>query len=152
MKQRMQLRGRERQRGATAVEFAIIFPLFFAICYAIICFGMIFVIQQSLTSAASEGARAGLSYAPTLAGRGANAKTTALNLLGWLNINSEQVTVTTPQCSYDKSPSTSPSLYCLTVQISYTPAGWVTAVPFLGVILTSPLSSTAIAQIPQSIL
>ena len=50
-----------RQRGATAVEFAIIFPLFFVICYAIICFGMIFVIQQSLTFAASEGARAALN-------------------------------------------------------------------------------------------
>jgi hypothetical protein len=39
------------------------------ICYAIICFGMIFVIQQSLTFAASEGARAALNYAPDLATR-----------------------------------------------------------------------------------
>ncbi|MGK8202440.1 TadE/TadG family type IV pilus assembly protein [Burkholderia cenocepacia] len=50
------------QRGVAAVEFAFVFPLFFLIFYAIVTFGMIFVIQQNLTFAASEGARAALNY------------------------------------------------------------------------------------------
>nr|WP_057924332.1 TadE/TadG family type IV pilus assembly protein [Burkholderia ambifaria] len=51
-----------RQRGVAAIEFAFVFPLFFLIFYAIVTFGMIFVIQQNLTFAASEGARAALNY------------------------------------------------------------------------------------------
>ncbi|VWC76062.1 pilus assembly protein TadE [Burkholderia lata] len=148
MKRLGQLQGRRRQRGATAVEFAIIFPLFFMIFYAILSFGMIFVIQQSLTLAASEGARAGLNYAPNLAARVTNATTTAQNVLGWLNINPPQVAA--PQCSYDTANP--PSLYCLTVTVSYSPEAWVTTMPFLGAIITQPLTGTAVVQIPQSIL
>src|ERR1700744_2575537 len=51
-----------RQRGSTAVEFAMIFPLFFVVMYGIITYSMIFVAQQSLTLAAEEGARAALTY------------------------------------------------------------------------------------------
>ncbi|SAL37881.1 TadE family protein [Caballeronia udeis] len=52
--------GRRVQRGSMAVEFAIVFPLFFLVFYAIVTYSMIFVAQQSLTLAASEGARAPL--------------------------------------------------------------------------------------------
>ncbi|WP_175944663.1 TadE family protein [Burkholderia pyrrocinia] len=148
MTRQMQPRGRRRQRGATAVEFAIVFPLLFVIFYGILSFGMIFTIQQSLTFAASEGARAGLSYAPSLAARITNATTTAQSVVAWLNVGTPQVAAL--QCSYDKS--TPPSLYCLTVTVNYTPQSWITSLPFLGSILTQPLTSTAVVQIPQSIL
>ncbi|MBR8312076.1 pilus assembly protein [Burkholderia dolosa] len=136
------------QRGATAVEFAIVFPLFFTVFYAILSFGMIFLIQQSLAAAASEGARAGLTYAPSLAARMTNAQTAAQNVLGWLNINTPQVSA--PQCSYDTSNP--PALYCLTVTVSYSPEAWVSTMPFVGTIVTRPLTSTAVVQIPQSML
>ncbi|EDT42572.1 TadE/TadG family type IV pilus assembly protein [Burkholderia ambifaria] len=148
MTKRRQPLGCRRQRGATAVEFAIIFPVFFVIFYAILSFGMIFTIQQSLTLAASEGARAGLNYAPSLAARVTNATTTAQNVVGWLNIGTPQVSA--PQCSYDTSKP--PSLYCLSVTVSYMPESWVTTMPFLGTILNKPLTGTAVVQIPQSIL
>lgn len=118
------------------------------IFYAILSFGMIFVFQQSLTLAASEGARAGLNYAPTLAARVTNATTTAQNVAGWMNINPPQVSA--PQCSYDTTNP--PTLYCLTVTVSYSPEAWVTTMPFLGAIITQPLTSTAVVQIPQAIL
>jgi Flp pilus assembly protein TadG len=51
-----------RQHGSTAVEFAMIFPIFFIVLYGIVTFSMIFVAQQSLTLAAEEGARAALTY------------------------------------------------------------------------------------------
>ncbi|AXK65349.1 TadE family protein [Burkholderia sp. IDO3] len=151
MKRQKQRRGYRRQRGATAVEFAMVFPLFFVIAYSIISFGMIFVIQQSLTLAASEGARAGLSYAPTMTARIANATTTTQNVLGWLNISPPEVVA--PRCSYDPSqPPNPPSLYCLSVTVSYSPESWMTYIPLLGSVVNQPLTSTAIVQIPQSIL
>ncbi|KVC45123.1 TadE/TadG family type IV pilus assembly protein [Burkholderia diffusa] len=146
MKRQRKRGGYRLQRGATAVEFAIIFPLFFVICYAIICFGMVFVIQQSLTFAASEGARAGLNYAPDLATRTAKAQATAKNVVSWLNISAPNVVVQAPACKYDAS------LYCLSVTVSYSPQSWVTTMPFVGTILTQPLTSTAVVQISQSLL
>ncbi|MBR8059271.1 TadE/TadG family type IV pilus assembly protein [Burkholderia dolosa] len=146
MKRQTQRRGYRSQRGATAVEFAIIFPLFFVISYAILCFGMIFVIQQSLTFAATEGARAGLSYAADLDARMANARTTARNVVGWLNVGPP--TVAAPPCNYGSAPVP----YCLTVTVSYSPEAWVSTMPFVGTIVTRPLTSTAVVQIPQSML
>ena len=52
------------ERGTMAVEFAMVFPVFFLVFYAIVTYSMIFVAQQSLTLAASEGARAALRYQP----------------------------------------------------------------------------------------
>jgi Flp pilus assembly protein TadG len=59
---RIDVRRVHAQRGATAIEFALLFPLFFAILYAIITFSLIFVAQQNLTLAAEEGARAALNW------------------------------------------------------------------------------------------
>ncbi|WP_175721329.1 TadE/TadG family type IV pilus assembly protein [Burkholderia anthina] len=174
MKRAWRPRGGQRQHGATAVEFAIVFPLFFLVFYGIISFGMIFVIQQSLTYAASEGARAGLVYASTLGSglgssgasgsasvsctsasvsttRTQNACNTSLGALGWLTGNAQQlaVVVTTPSCgSLFNNNSTST---CLTVTISYSPQQWMTTMPLLvGKVLNGPLTSTAVVQIPLS--
>ena len=50
------------QKGAAAIEFAIIFPIFFLIFYAVVTYGLIFAAQQTITLAASEGARAAVRY------------------------------------------------------------------------------------------
>jgi Flp pilus assembly protein TadG len=50
----------ERDAGAVVLEFAIIFTLFMAVLWGIIGYGVIFAVQQNLTHAASEGARATL--------------------------------------------------------------------------------------------
>ena len=52
----------KKQQGAAAIEFAIIFPIFFLIFYAIVTYGLIFAAQQTITLAASEGARAAVRY------------------------------------------------------------------------------------------
>ena len=51
-----------KQKGAAAIEFAIIFPIFFIIFYAVVTYGLIFAAQQTLTLAAAEGARAAVRY------------------------------------------------------------------------------------------
>ena len=49
-------------RGATVVEFAMIFPLLAILAFGAIDFGRAFFIRNSLLSAAREGARAGAVY------------------------------------------------------------------------------------------
>lgn len=47
----------ESERGAAAVEFALVFPLLVLILFGIVEFGSIYNAQLMLTSAAREGAR-----------------------------------------------------------------------------------------------
>lgn len=53
-----------RQRGAYAIEFAIVFPIFFLLVYAILTYGLIFAAQQSLNFAAESAARSALQWQP----------------------------------------------------------------------------------------
>ncbi|MCC6126581.1 MAG: pilus assembly protein [Pirellulales bacterium] len=46
-----------KRRGAAAVEFAIIAPLFFLLVFGMIEFGRMVMVQQILTNASREGAR-----------------------------------------------------------------------------------------------
>ena len=68
----------KKQQGAAAIEFAILFPIFFLIFYAIITYGLIFAAQQTLTLAAAEGARAAVRY-PSVPASGAMTKSAQLN-------------------------------------------------------------------------
>jgi Flp pilus assembly protein TadG len=49
-----------KERGAAAVEFAIILPVLFLVVAGIIDFGRYFFVQIQLTNAAREGARAAI--------------------------------------------------------------------------------------------
>lgn len=64
---RLRAAQRKRQRGVAAVEFSLVFVLLFSVLYALATFGSVLYIQQSVSRAASEGARAigMLTPAPT---------------------------------------------------------------------------------------
>ncbi len=47
-----------RQRGAAAIEFALVFLLFISLLYGIATFGAVFYTQQVVARAAEDGARA----------------------------------------------------------------------------------------------
>lgn len=52
-------RGRSRdERGASAVEFALVLPILVLFLFGIITYGYMFSVRQALTQAAAEGARA----------------------------------------------------------------------------------------------
>lgn len=53
-----------QQRGAAAIEFALVFPLFLLLFFGMVFFGVTFTLQHALTHAAQVGARAGLSVDP----------------------------------------------------------------------------------------
>ncbi|MGQ0699086.1 MAG: TadE/TadG family type IV pilus assembly protein [Panacagrimonas sp.] len=54
------------QRGVYAVEYALVFPVFFLLLYGTLAYGMIFTMRLSLQHAAEEGARAALRYQPQI--------------------------------------------------------------------------------------
>lgn len=50
-------RGRRRHRGAAAIEFALVFPLFLMIFYAIVGYSLVFVYQQGLHTLSADAVR-----------------------------------------------------------------------------------------------
>ena len=74
---------RKKRRGAAAVEFAVVAPLFFLMIFGMIEFGRMIMVQQLLTNASREGARLGVLDGSTMA----DVRTSVKNYL-------ENVTVT----------------------------------------------------------
>ncbi|MPV70398.1 TadE/TadG family type IV pilus assembly protein [Burkholderia sp. BE17] len=156
MKRQCRPRSWRRQLGATAVEFALVFPLFFLILYAIVMFGLIFAVQQGLTLAATEGARTALNYVYEANGSGAQALTdranaarsTAVGLTSWLT-NVHIPTPVSGACSYDAT------MYCVTVTVTYPykTHPLIPSLPLLGLVTPTQLTGTATVQInPATIL
>jgi|TARA_Y100001936_G_scaffold240573_1_gene275233 Flp pilus assembly protein TadG len=50
-----------RQSGVVAIEFAILFPVFFALSYAVMAYGMYFLLLQSFAYAGEDALRAALA-------------------------------------------------------------------------------------------
>jgi Flp pilus assembly protein TadG len=65
----------QRDRGATAVEFALLFPLLMLIVFGTIDFGRALNAQITLTQAAREGARIDALGEPNVVGQTQNAAT-----------------------------------------------------------------------------
>lgn len=89
-----ELRNRKRERGASAIEFALVFPLFFGLIYAMLSYGLLFTLQHSLTEAAKESARSTVACDPTIAANDNDAyescvtdraRATAAAALDWLS-------------------------------------------------------------------
>lgn len=68
---------RNRRAGAASIEFAVVLPLLLTLLLGITYYGIIFAMQQVLTLAAEEGARAALRYQPSNTQRVAAAYTAA---------------------------------------------------------------------------
>ncbi|MCW3479239.1 pilus assembly protein [Neisseriaceae bacterium JH1-16] len=148
---------RHAQRGTSAIEFALIFPVLFAIFYGIVSYGLILAAQQSLTLAAEEGARAALRYQPAvsqgaaLTARAAAACQTAQSIINWLPngyVAGGCTSVVSP-CAFDAT------LQCIQVALNYNYAKnpLVPPLPFFGVILPANLLGVATVQLnPATIL
>lgn len=55
---------RRRQSGASAVEFALVFPILFLLTYGAIVYSYVFVLRQSINFAAQEAAEAAVDVDP----------------------------------------------------------------------------------------
>jgi Flp pilus assembly protein TadG len=52
----------EDERGASAVEFALILPIFLLLIFGIVQYGTIFLVKNQMTQAASDAARSAVTY------------------------------------------------------------------------------------------
>jgi Flp pilus assembly protein TadG len=81
-----------KQRGAAAIEFALLFVLFFSVFYALVSYAIAMMLKESFQHAAEEGARSAiavdsLAYASSSAYHAAvepRVRTTVGNSLTWL--------------------------------------------------------------------
>lgn len=134
------------------------FPLFFVIFYGIVMYSVIFLVQQSLTSAAAEGARAALVYqnatdsTSALASRAQAACTRALAVMTWLT--------NAPQCAQvvNAAPTGctgNTAMDCIQVTLTY---AWsanplVPPLPLVGLFAPPSLVGQATVQIdPENLL
>lgn len=143
------------QCGASAIEFALVFPLFFLIVYALITYGMIFVAQQSVTQAAAEGARAALRYAADETAIHTNARNAAIgnsSAAAWLGQHLQFSS--NPAEGAEKIPcpyATVTDSHCYTVTVSYPyaqhPLVPLLFGPLMSFAVPTQLSSTATVQL-----
>jgi Flp pilus assembly protein TadG len=126
-----------RDRGAVAVEFALLLPLLLLLVFGVIDFGRALNAQVTITQAAREGARLAALGQPNVVGR---TQAAATGLSG--------VTVTVvSSCPTGAGPGVN-----ATVRVSYqfsfvTPIGAIAAL-FGGSTLGSPLTLTAQGVMP----
>lgn len=132
-------RTRRDERGGAALELALIMPVFVFILYALIAFGVAMATKHSVTSAASEGARAAIG-APDYATAKTQAQSKITTVLGAAN---GRYTVTIPS-----SATTCGTHSCISVTVAWDYAGHpvLPSAPGLGVVMPNSLTSTAVVQ------
>jgi len=126
----------KRQRGGAAIEFVFTFPIFFALFYAICSFALIFTLEQALTLATKEGARAAIKVDPTgfadnesyLAQVTSVSRAAVVQSLSWLTSSQKTATLGSSP-NYDKI-SVSLNGAWITVSVSY-PYSTVPMIPIL---------------------
>jgi Flp pilus assembly protein TadG len=150
-------RGWSNQRGVAAIEFALVFPLFFVVLYAIVAYGLIFAASQTLSLAAQEGGRAALrfegetSLAQAYSLRTTAACSTAQSLVSWLPAAGMTASCSNAACT----SSGSTGMQCVTVQMSYNYIGFplVPNLPLMGFATPATLGAQVVVQLdPASIL
>jgi Flp pilus assembly protein TadG len=92
--------GQRKQRGVVAIEFALVF-LFGMLPLLLITLAgvLVFAAKQSLTLAASNGARAALHYSTSAGSNLTDACSTALQSMSWLFALSNNGTSTPATCT-----------------------------------------------------
>jgi Flp pilus assembly protein TadG len=112
-----------RQRGVAALEFSLVCLVFLLISFGIASYGALLVVQQSLSRAAHEGARAMLqaSIAPSQSATASAMGCSAANAsVAWLNQFRQTLGQGPVLCAPSIQPCTYSSvLTCATVEVTY---------------------------------
>lgn len=136
----------ERERGAAAVEFALLAPVVLLLIFGIISYAYMLSFRQSMSQAATEGARAAAG-APTNALASSAALAAVNDSLGsfGMDCSSSHVTcsISTPSACTNNTAHT-----CITVQVSY-PYRDHPLIPTVGAGFAMPttISYTAVTQV-----
>lgn len=114
---------KQNRRGAAAVEFAVVAPVFLLLVFGIIEFGRMVMVQQVITNAAREGARQGII--PGSSSSQVN-KTVSTYLTG------TSIGGATTSVSPDPAAATYGQAITVTVSVPFTSVSWLPAPFFLG--------------------
>ncbi|MGH9066886.1 MAG: TadE/TadG family type IV pilus assembly protein [Acidimicrobiales bacterium] len=123
------------QGGAALVEMAIVLPLLLMLLYGIISFGAVFLVDQTIKQAASDGARAALA-GTTQATETSLARARASGDLAYL---STRPTVATSPAAC--SPPSQGNCMTVTVSYDYGAHPLIPALPGLGLLIPSTLTA-----------
>lgn len=115
---------RKKRRGAAAVEFAIVAPVFFALVFGMIEYGRMVMVQQVLTNASREGARQAVLDGATTA----EVTTVVSDYLTNSSVTGATVTITPnpPSSAVSGDPVT------VSVAIPFSQVSWFPSPMFLG--------------------
>ena len=132
------------------------FPVFFMLIYALISYGLAFLVRESMQFAVEDGARAALRYQPTRDARFSAVNAVVQHNLGWLparlqpTANNIQITV----CRLGSSSTCAANLICgsdaesrclvhVQLQIPYGLSPLAPSLPGLSVLVPEALSASA---------
>ena len=130
-----------RERGAAAVEFALIVPVFFLLLFGIISYGYMLNFRQSVSQAAAEGARAA-AVAPASADRPAVAYDAIEQTMG-AACGSTYLTCSTA------TPVSCSSCISVTVTYRYSDDPSKPIFPGIGIVIPETLTYTSIVELSQ---
>ena len=149
-----------KQHGVYAVEWAIVFPVFFVLVYAIVSYGLVFLVRESMQNAVEDGARAALRYQTMPNARLAMAKAVVQQNLAWLpeSLHPGEVDIQVTVCRFVGVEACIADLECKTedehrclinvqLHIPYGENPLAPAIPGLGFLIPSVLTASASALI-----
>ncbi|MCY1403840.1 hypothetical protein D9M71_190360 [compost metagenome] len=116
-----------RQKGAAAIEFAVVFLVFFAVFYGIVTYSLPLLLMQSFNQASAEAVRRCVALDPAVDGYGTKVNDLAELVLG------QQLAWIPPRLGFVVADDSTVSLNgkLLTVTIHYPKAKLDQAIPFL---------------------
>lgn len=138
-----------KQKGAAAIEFALVFGIFFAVFYGLISYSLPMLLMQSFNQAAAEAVRQAMAVDPVAAGTAYGtqvtdrAKTTAILQLNWIP-PSFQFTDDLITATYNGTTLTVTIKYPTSRLYSVFPA---LVVPGIGTVPNLPANLTAISSL-----
>jgi Flp pilus assembly protein TadG len=134
---------RKNRRGAAAVEFAIVAPIFFLLVFGMIEYGRMIMVQQVITNAAREGARTAVLDGATITGSsGVDAVVDNYLTSAKISTSATTIGVTVNNVSTTDLSTTSPGdAIGVTVSIPFKNVSWLPSPLYLG---STTLSATAV--------
>jgi Flp pilus assembly protein TadG len=125
-----------KQRGAAAVEFAVVAPIFVLLLFGMIEYGRMVMVQQMLTNATREGARRAVLDGTTVA----SVKTTVQDYLagGHITVNDNEITV-----NPDPSSAAFGDPVNVSLTVPFSRVSWLPSPMFLG---NASMSATSVMR------
>lgn len=139
-----------KQRGAQLIELALMLPIILTVIFGIVGFSLVFMVQHTLSSAVSQGARS-VAISGSTADPESAARQLLLNSLpgsiypAGFSFSSQQLSGAA-DCGNALGAGTNPSLNCLEFRGFFNPAEnpFLSNIPFSDTFLPEQLGATAV--------